>query len=531
MSPPLVALFNDPWDLVFHGANFTIAVAYFCIAALVGLGLWRERQRGLNPLGLATAGIFFTCGLGHVVHAFTSHIIVNAGATSIPAFVRSYVEIARVQVVADALTVVPALTFLSLRRKFGLIASGESVILDYQRALGQRERERQALTDALADALISTNARGEITVVNVAAGELLGRSRQSLLGQPITSLFEHPAEAEGYLRALAGPVVNVEATLRRADGTLIPVSINANPVRDHEDRVVGIVGIARDIREQKLIEAERRAYTARLEAEVAARTRELQEVNAELESFAYSISHDLRAPLRTIAGFAQAVVEEYADALDEQGRGYLARVQNGVRRMGGLIDDLLTFSRLARRDLHTRMTDLNRTVTEVIGDLKLEIDRAGGQLEVGPLPTVRCDGGVIGQVFQNLLTNAIKYRRQDGEARIEIGAQEHADEYLIWVRDNGIGFDMRYHDKIWQVFQRLHGHGTFEGTGIGLAIVRRIIERHGGRTWAESSPGQGATFSFTLPKQPPAAPASDEQQTAPLSIAPSRPALVVPSPA
>ena len=236
-----------------------------------------------------------------------------------------------------------------------------------------------------------------------------------------------------------------------------------------------------------------------LEARVHERTAELEATNQELEAFSYSVSHDLRAPLRHIMGFASILQERSGAALDERGRRHLATITAAAGRMGHLIDDLLAFSRIGRTSLSPRDVDLGRAVEQA--RLEIAPDTVDRDIEwrIHDLPCVRADPALLGPVLTNLLSNAVKYSGQRPTARIEIGADIRETEAEIFVRDNGVGFDMRYAGKLFGVFQRLHGTDEFEGTGIGLANVRRIVSRHGGRTWAEGEPGRGATFYFSLP--------------------------------
>lgn len=226
----------------------------------------------------------------------------------------------------------------------------------------------------------------------------------------------------------------------------------------------------------------------------------LEAANHELESFSYSVSHDLRAPVRHIGGFA-TLLQQSPNALDEQGRRHLDTIAQSARHMGQLIDDLLVFSRIGRAELRAGTVDLNQLAQEAIRGLEPETRNRHVVWTRNPLPTVTGDATMLRQVFVNLLDNAVKYTRPRDPARIEIGPGEaNGTEIVVCIRDNGVGFDMRYVNKLFGVFQRLHRQDEFEGTGIGLANVRRIILRHGGRTWAESKLGEGASFYFSLPK-------------------------------
>jgi light-regulated signal transduction histidine kinase (bacteriophytochrome) len=228
------------------------------------------------------------------------------------------------------------------------------------------------------------------------------------------------------------------------------------------------------------------------------RTRELEEANRELESFSYSVSHDLRAPLRHIMGFAQLLQKRAAGNLDPALRGYVDAISEAAQEGGKLVDDLLSFSRMGRAELRRSTVSLDELVADVRRDVMAEAAGRSITWKVGALPSVDADPAMLRLVLRNLLANALKYTRPRDEAIIEINAERSPSEVHVWVRDNGVGFDMRYVDKLFGVFQRLHTAEQFEGTGIGLANVRRIVSRHGGRAWAEGVPGEGATFHFTL---------------------------------
>ncbi len=225
---------------------------------------------------------------------------------------------------------------------------------------------------------------------------------------------------------------------------------------------------------------------------------ELEVANRELEAFAYSVSHDLRAPLRRINGFAGILLEDFSAQLDPVAKGYLERVSQAGRHMCQLLDDLLNLSRVTRKELTRRRTDLDSLVKEVRDSLQPEIEGREIEWQIGCLPTVECDPGLIKQVFANLLLNAIKYTRPRQRATIQVDQMICDGQPAVFVRDNGVGFDMKYADKLFGVFQRLHRQEDFEGTGVGLATVQRIIHKHGGRVWAEAEPYKGATFYFTL---------------------------------
>jgi light-regulated signal transduction histidine kinase (bacteriophytochrome) len=245
-------------------------------------------------------------------------------------------------------------------------------------------------------------------------------------------------------------------------------------------------------------EAFLRGYSERLAAKLEDKVTELEAANQELEAFSYSVSHDLRAPLRAMDGFSRILLERHADGLSDDGHGYLERIRGSAQRMGQLIDDLLTFARTSRKPLARRTIDLTELVQEVLTELAAERTHRQLDMKVKELPPCQGDPTLMKHVYVNLLQNALKFTRRRETAHIEVGAQRVDDEVVYYVKDNGAGFDMQYADKLFGVFQRLHRPTDFEGTGVGLAICQRIIHRHGGRIWAEAAPERGATFFFTI---------------------------------
>jgi PAS domain S-box-containing protein len=347
-----------------------------------------------------------------------------------------------------------------------------------------------------------TDPQGKITYVNDKFCAISKYSRGELLGQDhrIINSGHHPKE---FIRDLwttiaRGRVWHGEIKNQAKDGSFYWVDTTIVPFLNEDGKPRQYVAIRADITERKRVEDEIKKLNVALEQRVVERTVQLEAANKELEAFSYSVSHDLRAPLRAMNGFAGILLEEHSRQLDENGRNYLERIRDGGRRMGELIDDLLAFSQLSRQSLKGQEVDSVGLVQAVLDETGML--PAGRQIEVrlGKLPACQGDPALLKQVWFNLISNAVKYSRGREPAVIEIGCDQTNGENIFYVRDNGTGFDMRYAPKLFNVFQRLHRLEEFEGTGVGLAIVRRIIERHGGRVWAEAAEGRGATFYFTL---------------------------------
>jgi PAS domain S-box-containing protein len=357
------------------------------------------------------------------------------------------------------------------------------------------EAQYRAAKDQLAnvlehapDPIIFTNLSGHITLYNKGAERVLGYAASDMLGKPTTDLYLDPAERATVLAELdaKGEVIGREVRLRTRDGRTVTLSLTLSPYRDAEGHVIGTVGVSKDITAAKLLE------------------QALRTSNQELEGFVYVISHDLQTPLRGIHGFADLLVKRMKDKLDERERHYVARIQAGAQRMATLINDLLEYSRLERMAQPFEKVRMQDVLDQALRDLDHLIrgSRAVVQCD-GPLPVVWGDRTRLGLVWTNLLTNAIKYARPDEAPRISIRCREDEREFVFQCRDNGIGIAPEFHTHIFDLFRRLHTTDKFEGTGVGLAIVKRVMELHHGRIWVESAAGQGATFWFTLPKTQP----------------------------
>ncbi len=390
----------------------------------------------------------------------------------------------------------------SIETEHGLLVTAAVRDISERRRAEQDVHRMAAIIESSDDAVVSKTLDGIITSWNPAAerlygytaGEAEGMSASFLIppGQPddVADILERVGRGER--------VEHYETRRMSKSGAVIDVSVAASPIRDVHGNLVGASTIARDITERKRAEATIRELNAELENRVEQRTAELKEAVEDLEGFSYSVSHDLRAPLRAIDGFSRIVLEEYGGALDAEGVRLLNVVRRSTTDMSNLIDDLLAFSRVGRHHLQFMRIDMHELVTGVVRQLTDIDPPPSAEVVVGPLPEARGDRALVRQVLVNLVSNALKFTTPVERARIDISGSVADGESTYSVVDNGVGFDQLFEDKLFQVFQRLHPN-QFEGTGVGLAIVQRIVRRHGGCVWAEGVVGGGATFSFTLP--------------------------------
>jgi len=373
------------------------------------------------------------------------------------------------------------------------------------------EARWRAVVESSPSGMVMVDRAGKIVLVNRETERLFGYTREELTGQPIELLVpdryrpRHPGFRSGFY---ADPKARSMGAGRdlfgiRKDGREIPVEIGLNPIESDEGLFV-LASIV-DITERKRTEEELRRLSENLELRVRERTAQLESANRELEAFTYSVSHDLRAPLRQVDGFSKLVQEGAGSALDATTRHYLDRIREGTQHMGKLVDDLLHLAQVGRQVVSTRMSPLDGVVKEALAGLKPEMEARNIEWVIGALPVLQCDPGLMKIVFTNLLSNAIKYTRPRPKALIEVSCSSETGRTVILVRDNGVGFKMKYADKLFGVFQRLHRADQFEGTGVGLATVQRIIHKHGGEIWAEAELDQGATFYFTVGGSPPEA--------------------------
>jgi len=381
----------------------------------------------------------------------------------------------------------------------------ERLLADYAR----REQEAQVrmLMDTTEEGIYGVDTEGRCTFINRAAVEMLGYQRpEDLIGRELHELIHHTwpdgrpypkSECRVRVASVEGRMSHSDEEVHwRADGSSFPIEYWSRPIFREGERIGTVVSFV-DITERKQAEEELRRYRDQLEHLVQQRTSELEELNRELEAFSYSVSHDLRAPLRAVDGFAQALGEDCGDHLDEAGQQYLERIRKSAQHMSTLIDDLLDLSRIGRVELNRIPVDMSSLAHDVVRQLSAAEPDREVDVEIAPSMVAHGDERLLRVLVSNLLENAWKYSGKTASPRIEFGFEEKPGETVYYVRDNGVGFDMRYSDKLFGAFQRLHG-AEFPGTGIGLATVARVVHKHSGRVWAEGRIDGGATFYFVL---------------------------------
>lgn len=411
-----------------------------------------------------------------------------------------------------------------LRRR---IAELEASEVEHKKAKEEElkgvQKYAQYLIDSSLDMIIAVNADRNIIEFNKAAQKTFGYGPEEVLGKHVGILYSDPKEKGLQIHEITrktgrftGEINNI-----RRNGEVFPSFISASVLRDAKGEFIGVMGISRDISEQKRAEEDLKKYRGRLEELVKERTIELTKANeqlrreiaerkrteeelarsnAELRQFAYVASHDLQEPLRMVSSYMQLLEQRYRGKLDSDADDFITYAVDGAKRMQKLINDLLTYSRLSTHGNDYQSTDCEAVLDFVLTNLQIAIEESGTVVTHDPLPTVMADNSQLGQLFQNLISNAIKFRGEE-PPRIHISAEQREKEWVFSVSDNGIGIDPKSVRRIFEIFQRLHGRVEYPGTGIGLAICKKIVECHGGRIWVESEPEAGAIFYFTIPNE------------------------------
>jgi len=477
---------------------FRYGLSFVTTAAALGLGLFvsqlgiRHVQYSMFLLAIAVTAWYG--GIGPALVATLFSALAHAYFFSVPIY--------SLAVNADELPhFVVFVAFALLVGSFGAV---RRQVENELRASEAMLRERANLLDLTHDTIFVRDMKNVITYWNRGAEELYGFTRHEAVGQTSHSLLQTVfPESLDDIRAnlLRNGRWEGELVHTTHDGAKLIVSSRWSLQRDEQGNPIAILETNNDITEQKQAAQALRKLNEELEERVADRTRELQATNRELEAFAYSVSHDLRAPLRHIAGFTELLQRHAEPCMDEKSRRHITMILDSASRMGSLIDDLLEFSRIGRADAQMTVVDLAQITKAVVNDVAPDTQGRKVNWKIGDLPKCEGDPKMLRLVLVNLVSNALKFTRTRDPAEIQIDSlNPNPNEVVVFVKDNGVGFDMKYKDRLFGVFQRLHSPEAFEGTGIGLATVQRIVHRHGGHVWAEGATNNGATFHVALPK-------------------------------
>ena len=444
------------------------------------------------PMALNTAVCFLISGTGLFVRASIFDIAERRATSAALRQAHAALE-ARVEVRTAELSYANEL----LERQ---IADREQA----QEELAEQRAFLRQIIDLNPSFIFAKDVEGRFILVNESLAAAYGVTAESMIGKTHGDFNANQNEVDWYRESDIEVMKSgcekfiPEETITDIEGHVRWLQTIKRPITNRNGRHKQVLGVATDITARKLAEEEIRRLNEGLERRIEERTSQLSAANQELEAFSYSVSHDLRSPLRVIDGFSRILVEDYGDKLDEEGKRVLSVIRGNTQTMARLIDDLLAFSRLGRTPIQKTSVNMTQLATEALAGAN------GSQTSsaiVSELPVSNADPALIRQVFINLLSNAFKYSKHNQVSEIKVGGFQKNGENIYFVEDNGVGFDMSYAGKLFGVFQRLHSVEEFDGTGVGLAIVDRIIRRHGGRVWADGKVGEGATFYFSLPRE------------------------------
>ena len=404
------------------------------------------------------------------------------------------------QVIDVALTLSPIFDLSGKLVGISTIARDISLHKQADKKLEYANKYNRSLIEASVDPLVTIGPDGKITDVNLATESVTGYSRDDLIGTDFSDYFTEPEKAkEGYQQVFQnGKVLDYPLEIKHKNGQITPVLYNASVYTDDNDKIIGVFAAARDITELKKAENKLKEYHDTLEEKVKKRTEELAISNAELEHFAYVTSHDLREPLRMITSFLQLLERRYSANLDQDANEFIGFAVDGAKRLDDMINDLLEYSKVNRKEQVFRSVNLEKVLESALINLIIPTEENNAVIDHDPLPTVYGDEKLLVQLFQNLIGNAIKYHGQE-PPKIHISSIKENNQYIISIKDNGIGIESQHLERIFTIFQRLHRNDEYEGTGIGLAITQKIVHQHNGNIWVESEQGKGSTFYFTIP--------------------------------
>jgi two-component system, LuxR family, sensor kinase FixL len=452
-------------------SDLSIAIAYFCIPFVLFYFIRKRRDLPFQPVFWLFGAFILLCGTTHLLSIWVlwhADYYVEGAVKAMTAMVS----------VATLIAII-----VTLPRALGLRGTAEMV---------ETNVRLEALVASSTDAIMSKTLDGIVTSWNAAAEKLFGYSAADMIGQPMARLIP-PDRAEEEILILGNirDGLNVEAfeTVRRKKtGELIPISVTISPIKDAAGAIIGASKIARDITDRKIAETAAEQLLVRL-----------TESNTELERFAYVASHDMQEPLRMVLNFSEVIVRDYAHVLDADGKEYLNFISESAGRIRDMVEDLLEYSKLGREKLNFSDVDADAELLHVLVNLTESIAETKAVITSDELPMLNCNAVQIMRLLQNLVANAIKFQHPGQAPAIHIGVRRENEQWLFSVRDNGLGIDPAFIEQIFEPYRRLHTWEAIKGTGLGLAVCRKIVENHGGRIWATSTPGKGSTMFFTLP--------------------------------